>query len=71
MPSLIVFGSHRGTRGAGVKTEVIKVSESPHDVVKKFVAGNGFASFELATKSPQTVWINRRLVRTIRELPAK
>jgi hypothetical protein len=68
VPALIVFGSHRGSRGANPATEVVKVAESPEQVVEKFVAGDGFASFELNGKVQTTVWVNRRLVRMIRDV---
>jgi hypothetical protein len=68
VPSLIVFGSHRGARGANAATEVVKVAESPEEAVAKFADGDGFAAFDLNGREQTTIWINRRLVRMIRDV---
>jgi hypothetical protein len=74
MPAMIVFGSARGggKRGANPATEAVRVSDDPAEVVRKLAAAdNGLTSFELDAKVPTTIWVNRHLVRMVREVQGK
>ena len=65
MAATIIFGSLRGTE---TSDERIRVEEDADLVVKELAASkNGYASFELASKTGGTIWINAAQVRAVRQ----
>jgi hypothetical protein len=74
LPALIVFGSPR-TRGGGESTptgDAVRVADDAASVVKKLTATkSGFASLELDNDAHTAIWVNRELVRMVREVQPK
>ena len=69
MPALIVFGSSGAEQSK--KTDSVRVAQDAEAVVKELAGANGsFAALDLP-KDRGKVWVNRDLVRMVRDVGGK
>jgi hypothetical protein len=73
LPALIVFGTPRSRGGeSGPSGDAVRVVEDAAAVVKKLTATKtGFASLQLDNEAQTAVWVNRELVRMVRQVQPK